>query len=121
MSNSVSNWPVRRSKSALSLRASSPAFSAPRSKNGVRLYEPWASNPIEPATTREENTMSEPVWNRFLTERDKEVFAAAGYGTRQGYGKRPALLVVDVNYNFCGDRPEPIQESIKRWRNSCGA
>ena len=65
--------------------------------------------------------MSEPIWNKFLTERDKQVFAAAGYATRQGFGKRPAILVVDVNYNFCGDRPEPILESIKRWRNSCGA
>src|SRR5262249_6494242 len=35
-------------------------------------------------------------------------------------GKRPALVIVDVNYFFCGDRPEPILESIKRWRNSCG-
>ncbi|HKQ28379.1 MAG TPA: isochorismatase family protein [Burkholderiales bacterium] len=65
--------------------------------------------------------MSEPIWNKFLTERDKQVFAAAGYATRQGFGKRPAILVVDVNYNFCGERPEPILESIKRWRNSCGA
>ncbi len=64
--------------------------------------------------------MSEPVWNRFLTDRDRQVFAAAGYATPQGFGKRPAVLVVDVNYNFCGDRPEPILESIKRWRNSCG-
>jgi nicotinamidase-related amidase len=65
--------------------------------------------------------MSEPIWNRFLTERDKQVFDAAGYATKQGFGKRPAIVVVDVNYNFCGDRPEPILESIKRWRNSCGA
>lgn len=64
--------------------------------------------------------MSEPIWNKFLTERDKQVFAAGGFGSRQGFGKRPAILVVDVNYNFCGDRPEPILESIKRWRNSCG-
>ncbi|HXP30384.1 MAG TPA: isochorismatase family protein [Stellaceae bacterium] len=64
--------------------------------------------------------MSEPIWNQFLTERDKQVFAAAGYGARGGYGKRPALLVIDVNYNFCGDKPEPILESIKRWHNSCG-
>jgi maleamate amidohydrolase len=64
--------------------------------------------------------MSEPIWNKFLTERDKQVFAAAGYATPQGFGKRPAVLVVDVNYNFCGDRPEPILDSIKRWRNSCG-
>lgn len=65
--------------------------------------------------------MTEPIWNQFLTERDKQVFAASGYGARQGFGKRPAVLVVDVNYDFCGDRPEPILDSIKRWRNSCGA
>ncbi len=64
--------------------------------------------------------MTEPVWNQFLTARDKQVFDTAGYGARQGFGKRPAVLVVDVNYDFCGDRPEPILESIKRWRNSCG-
>jgi hypothetical protein len=34
--------------------------------------------------------------------------AATGYGARAGFGNRPALLVIDVNYNFCGDRPEPI-------------
>ena len=64
--------------------------------------------------------MTERIWDKFLTERDRQVFAAAGYGAPQGFGKRPALVVVDVNYFFCGDRPEPILESIKRWRNSCG-
>jgi nicotinamidase-related amidase len=64
--------------------------------------------------------MSEPIWTKFLTERDKQVFGSAGYGTRMGFGKRPALLVIDVNYAFCGDRREPILESVKRWRNSCG-
>lgn len=64
--------------------------------------------------------MSEPIWNRFLTERDKQMWAMSGYGARQGFGKRPAVLVIDVNYNFCGDRREPILRSIKRWRNSCG-
>ena len=42
--------------------------------------------------------MTEPIWNQFLTERDKQVFAGAGYGARQGYGKRPALVIIDVNY-----------------------
>lgn len=64
--------------------------------------------------------MSEPIWNKFLTERDKQVFSIAGFGARQGFGRRPALLIVDVNYNFCGDKPEPIIESIKRWHTSCG-
>ena len=26
--------------------------------------------------------MSEPIWNQFLTERDKAVFSASGYGAR---------------------------------------
>lgn len=60
------------------------------------------------------------IWDRFLTERDKTVLAAAGYGTRAGFGARPALLVIDVSYGFTGDRPEPILESIRRWSNSCG-
>jgi maleamate amidohydrolase len=65
--------------------------------------------------------MSERIWDRFLTERDKAVFAASGYGVRGGFGKRPALLVIDVSWGFAGDKPEPILESIKRWSNSCGA
>jgi nicotinamidase-related amidase len=64
--------------------------------------------------------MSEPIWNKFLTERDKAVFKASGYGARGGFGKRPALLVIDVNWAFCGEKPEPILQSIKKWRNSCG-
>ena len=51
--------------------------------------------------------MAEPIWNRFLTERDKQVFAAAGYGARAGFGNRPALLVIDVDYDFCGDTALP--------------
>jgi maleamate amidohydrolase len=69
---------------------------------------------------RTSKAMSEPIWNKFLTERDQAVFAASGYGRRGGFGKRPALLVIDVNYAFCDERPVPILESIKRWRNSCG-
>ena len=64
--------------------------------------------------------MTKPIWEDFLTERDKAVFAQAEYGARGGFGKKPALLIIDVNYNFCSDRPEPILESIKRFRNSCG-
>jgi maleamate amidohydrolase len=60
------------------------------------------------------------LWDDVLTERDKQVFAAAGYGKRQGFGLRPAVIVVDVNYNFVGDVPAPILESIKKYRNSCG-
>jgi nicotinamidase-related amidase len=64
--------------------------------------------------------MSKRIWDDFLTERDKAFYAASGLGARGGFGKRPALLVVDVSYTFCGEGPEPILESIKKWRGSCG-
>ncbi len=64
--------------------------------------------------------MTDRPWDRFLASGDREVMAAAGYGERGGFGERPALLVVDMTYNFCGDRSEPILDSIKRWRASCG-
>lgn len=60
------------------------------------------------------------IWDAYLTERDKEVFKASGFGATGGFGKRPALLVIDISYGFAGDKPEPILESIKRWSNSCG-
>ena len=61
------------------------------------------------------------TWDDILTPRDKEVFALSGYGKRAGFGQRPAVLIIDVNYNFVGDKSEPILESVKRFRNSCGA
>ena len=60
------------------------------------------------------------VWDDVLPEEDRLVFERAGWGREVGFGEKPVLLVVDVIYNFIGDRPEPILESIKRWRYSCG-
>src|SRR5262245_47170909 len=61
------------------------------------------------------------TWHDILTLRDKALFALSGYGKRAGFGQRPAVLVIDVNYNFVGDKSEPILDSVKRFRNSCGA
>jgi nicotinamidase-related amidase len=60
------------------------------------------------------------VWDKFITETDRKVYEASGYGARGGFGTRPAVLIVDVNYAFTGDESLPILESIKTWRNSCG-
>jgi nicotinamidase-related amidase len=60
------------------------------------------------------------VWDDVLPEEDRLVFEQAGWGKEVGFGEKPVLLVVDVIYNFIGDKPEPILESIKRWRYSCG-
>lgn len=64
--------------------------------------------------------MEKRIWDDIISERDKAVYAAAGYGRRGGFGTRPAIMVIDVHYNFVGDKPEPILESIKKYRTSCG-
>lgn len=64
--------------------------------------------------------VGERIWDRFLTEEDKAVFKAAGYGVRAGFGKRPAVLIVDVTYAFTGEAPEPILDSIAKWPTACG-
>jgi nicotinamidase-related amidase len=60
------------------------------------------------------------VWDPFLSPRDREIYALSGWGQGMGFGRRPVVLVVDCNYAFCGDRREPIAESIRRWPTSCG-
>jgi maleamate amidohydrolase len=60
------------------------------------------------------------IWDSYLTGDDEAVLDASGFGQQIGYGARPALLIIDVSYGFCGDRSEPIIDSIKRWSNSCG-
>lgn len=64
--------------------------------------------------------MTKRIWDDFLTERDREVYARSGYGKRGGFGKRPALFIIDVQYNFCGETPEDILEGLKTYRTHCG-
>jgi maleamate amidohydrolase len=63
--------------------------------------------------------MTERVWDKFLTEQDKQHL---GDRPRRpvGYGERPALLLIDLYRNVFGDRPEPLLEAIKTWPGSCG-
>ena len=64
--------------------------------------------------------MAKRVWDDYLTERDRQVYETAGYGRRGGFGTRPALFIIDVQYNFCGDEPQPILEAVKKYRTACG-
>ena len=60
------------------------------------------------------------IWDAFLTDQDRLVYVAAGYGRRGGFGTRPALFLIDIHYNFLGDEPLPILEAIKQYRTACG-
>ncbi len=64
--------------------------------------------------------MEKRIWDDLLTDRDKLVYEISGFGRRIELGEKPAILVIDVTYEFIGDKPEPILESIKRFPLSCG-
>jgi len=63
--------------------------------------------------------MSERVWDRLLTERDKARVAAQP-AILKGGGTRPALLLVDLYRWVFGDEPEPLLDAITTWPGSCG-
>src|SRR5262249_22192571 len=58
------------------------------------------------------------IWDGLLTSEEQEVFHA--FTRPKPLGKRPAVLVVDVNYAFVGLKPENIVDSVKDYRTSCG-
>jgi nicotinamidase-related amidase len=65
--------------------------------------------------------MTKRIWDDFLTEQDQRVYQLAGYGKRGGFGKRPALFIIDVQYNFCGDEPGlALEDGLATYRTYCG-
>jgi maleamate amidohydrolase len=66
--------------------------------------------------------MTDPTrpWEARFPDEDLALFRKAGWGARVGIGPRPAVVVIDVNRNFCGDRRQPIGDSVERFRASCG-
>lgn len=59
------------------------------------------------------------VWDAFLTAQDKASLDERPL-TLWGFGKRPALVLVDMYRWVFGDRPQPLLEAIREWPQSCG-
>lgn len=55
-----------------------------------------------------------------LTEKEQMIIKQARMGRKIGFGKKPALLIIDMQVYMAGDKREPILESIKRYPSSCG-
>lgn len=61
------------------------------------------------------------AWQAVIDPRDREIYRRAGYAGRYGAGGRPALVVVDAEYNFTGDdASDDILASIAKYKDSCG-
>jgi maleamate amidohydrolase len=59
-------------------------------------------------------------WQGLITAEELEIYKNAGFLREIGLGSRPAVLVIVAQYNFTGDKPEPITASTKKFRFSCG-
>lgn len=60
------------------------------------------------------------IWDDVIDDQDREIFRKAGFTGRQELGHNPALVIIDVVYNFVGDKREPILASMERYPLSCG-
>ncbi|MDE0254204.1 MAG: isochorismatase family protein [Rhodospirillaceae bacterium] len=59
-------------------------------------------------------------WDGVVTEEEKEIYRAAGFGKPSGLGNRPALLIIDVQYRTVGTKPAPFREAVKEFPTACG-
>lgn len=59
-------------------------------------------------------------WDGIISEEEQRAYQAAGFGRPSGIGRRPGLLIIDVQYRTIGTTPKPFWESIKEFPTSCG-
>jgi maleamate amidohydrolase len=52
-------------------------------------------------------------WKPFLSESDREVVRLGGYGQPRGLGRRPALIIIDAQYNYFGKHRNTGQEYFR--------
>ncbi len=67
--------------------------------------------------------MGPRIWDRFLSESDREtvrVWAAARQKAPVEFGRKAALLMIDLYRGGFGDRPQSLAESMRDWPWSCG-
>lgn len=60
------------------------------------------------------------IWQGVITSDDEARYAAAGFGRPIGAGRRPALLIIDVQYRTVGTRPAPFFDAVREFPTSCG-
>ena len=59
-------------------------------------------------------------WDNYIPEEEQRAYRAAGFGQRSGLGRKPALLIIDVQYRTVGTKPRPFWEAIEEFPTSCG-
>jgi nicotinamidase-related amidase len=64
--------------------------------------------------------MEKRIWDDYITDLDRRVYEKAGFGSSAGFGSRPAILVIDVQYRTVGEGREPILEAMDTYPTAVG-
>ena len=64
--------------------------------------------------------MSRRPWDDVVPAEDIRRYEAAGFGRPTGFGERPALLIIDVQYRTVGTERRPYWEALNEFKTSCG-
>lgn len=59
-------------------------------------------------------------WGDVITREDERRYEAAGFGRPGGIGRRPGLLIIDVQYRTVGTERRPYWEAIEEYPTACG-
>ncbi len=59
-------------------------------------------------------------WTGVITEEEERRYEAAGFGGRGQIGRRPGLLIIDVQYRTVGTKRRPYWEAIEEYPTACG-
>jgi len=60
-------------------------------------------------------------WLEHIPREEREVYEKAGFGQRQSFGERPALLVIDCTLAFIGSRQHrTVKDAVDEFRTACG-
>ena len=59
-------------------------------------------------------------WDGIVPDEDIRRYEAAGFGRPTGFGTRPALLIIDVQYRTVGTERRPYWAAIDEFKTSCG-
>jgi maleamate amidohydrolase len=65
-------------------------------------------------------TAKKHAWDGIVPDADLVVYEKAGFGRKGGLGKRPGIVIIDVQYRTVGLEPAPILEAIKTYPTACG-
>lgn len=65
--------------------------------------------------------MSTRPWDDAIPYDDRRIYELSGFGHEIGFGAKPAILVIDVQYRTTGDHPVPIEQAIQEmYPTACG-